>query len=143
MVVVALAVTACAGPPAVSAPLAGVETLSGTVAIPIAGGDPASSQPSGSGSCAGDGVLADIHEGTQVVVRDGAGTILQSGSLGPGEIVPGSEGESCWFEFEVPDIPGGENFYTVQVAERAVRIYSADTLEADGWDIAIAPIGAD
>jgi hypothetical protein len=140
---VILAVAACSGPPDVSAPPAGVETLSGTVAIPIAGSDVASPPSSVSQSCTGEGVLADIHEGTPIVVRDGAGSTLQSGSLGPGEFTPGSNGQSCQFAFQVHDIPLGENFYTVQVADRAVRIYSADQLEADGWTIAIAPVGAD
>ena len=85
--------------------------------------------------------MADIHEGTQIVVRDGAGTILETGALGPGEVVPGDEGLSCWFGFQIPNIPLGANFYTVQVADRAVRIHSADELEADDRDIVIAPIG--
>ena len=138
-----LAVAACSGPPEVSAPPAGVVTLSGSVVIPIPGvdlGSPPSSVPA---SCAGSGSLADIHEGTELVVRDGAGTILESGLLGPGEVVRGDEGLSCWFGFEVSDIPLGANFYTVQVAERAVRIYSADELNADDWDIVIAPLGED
>jgi hypothetical protein len=139
---VILAVAACSGPPDVSAPPAGVQTLSGTVAIPIAG-SLASPPVSTSQSCTGEGVLADIHEGTPIVVRDGAGATLQSGELGPGEITPGNEGQACSFAFQVHDVPLGENFYTVQVADRAVRIYSADQLEADGWTIAIAPIGAD
>ena len=87
--------------------------------------------------------MADIHEGTEIVVRDGAGMILETGSLGPGEVVPGNEGLSCWFGFQIPNIPLGANFYTVQVADRAVRIYSAEELEADDWDIVIAPIGDD
>ena len=138
-----LAVAACSGPPEVSAPPAGVVTLSGSVVIPIPGIDLASPPSSVPPSCTGRGDLADIHEETEIVVRDGAGTILETGALGPGEFVPGNEGLSCWFGFQVPDIPLGANFYTVQVADRAVRIYSADDLEADDWDIVIAPIGAD
>ena len=138
-----LAVAACSGAPDVSAPPEGVETLTGTVAIPIPGSDLASPPSSVSQSCTGAGVLADIHEGTPIVVRNGAGTTLQTGALGPGEVMPGSEGQGCWFAFEVPDVPLGENFYTVQVADRAVRIYSANELDADDWTIAIAPIGTD
>ena len=138
-----LAVAACSGPPEVSAPPAGVVTLSGSVAIPITGIDLASPSSSVPPPCTGSGGLADIHEGTEIVVRDGAGTILETGSLGPGEVVPGNGGLSCWFGFQVPDIRLGANFYTVQVADRAVRIYSADELEANDWDIAIAPIGED
>jgi hypothetical protein len=138
-----LVVAACSGPPEVSAPPAGVVSLSGTVAIPIAGIDLASPPSSVPPFCTGSGALADIHEGTEIVVRDGAGTILETEALGPGEVVPGNEGRSCWFAFQVFDIPLGANFYTVQVADRAVRIYSADELEADDWDIVIAPIGED
>jgi hypothetical protein len=137
-----LAIAACSGPPEVNPAPEGVVTLNGTVAIPIAG-SPASPPSSVSQSCTGDGVLADIHEGTPIIVRNGAGSTLQDGSLGPGEITPGDEGQSCSFAFQVHDIPLGENFYTVQVADRAVRIYSADQLDAAGWDIAIAPVGAD
>jgi hypothetical protein len=138
-----LAVAACSAPPEVSAPPAGVVTLSGSVAIPIPGIDLASPPSSVPPSCTGSGASADIHEGTEIIVRDGAGTILEAGSLGPGEVVPGNEGLSCWFGFQVPDIPLGANFYTVQVADRAVRIYAADDLEADDWDIVMAPIGVD
>jgi hypothetical protein len=140
---VILAVAACSGPPEVNPAPEGVVTLSGTVAIPIAASDVASPPSSVSQSCTGEGVLADIHEGTPIVVRDGAGSTLQTGSLGPGELTPRSDGPSCQFPFQVHDIPLGENFYTVQVADRAVRIYSGDQLEADGWIIAIAPVGAD
>jgi hypothetical protein len=136
-----LVVAACSGPPAGSAPPPEVVTLGGRVAIPIAGIDLASPPSSIPPSCTGSGALADIHEGTEIVVRDGAGTILETGALGPGEVVAANEGLSCWFGFHVPDVPLGANFYTVQVADRAVRIYSADELEASDWDIVIAPVG--
>jgi hypothetical protein len=119
-------------------------TLSGSVVIPDSEADLASPPPSASASCTGAGALSDIRDGTPIVVRDGAGAILQSGSLGPGELWPGDVGQTCRFAFQVPDIPLGANFYTVQVADRAVRIYSADQLDADDWDIVIAPpVGAD
>jgi len=77
-----------------------------------------------------------------VVVKDGAGSILAAGSLGPGKwekvtvTTPSGTTVSgivyCVFHFALPGIPT-EDFYTIEVSHRGELTYSYDDLKTQGW----------
>jgi hypothetical protein len=94
-------------------------------------------------ACLTEGGYADIRTGTQVTVKDAGGKVIAIGSLGPGTVRAAqtlpkfnaekgvvedvSQAVKCGFEFSVAGVPGGESFYSVEVAHRGdVRFSSAD-----------------
>lgn len=93
-------------------------TVTGTVEI---GGD--GFEMLAGGTCRGDGGYTDIRQGAQVVVTDSTGETLGIAHLEPGSWV----GAHCELPFAV-DVPGGSDFYGLQVASRNVVQYEADRL---------------
>lgn len=77
------------------------------------------------GSCQGDGGYSDIRPGAQVVVTDAGGTTIAIGRLGGGSWI----GSHCELPFEV-DVPGGSDFYGIQIASRNTVQYEADRLSS-------------
>jgi hypothetical protein len=83
------------------------------------------------GVCSGSGGYSDIRLGTNVVLRDGDGKLLATGSLGAGER---SNATRCVFIFNlrnVPEVP----FYTIEVGSRGDLSYSLEEMIATGWSI--------
>lgn len=87
--------------------------------------------------CEGDGGFDDMTGGANVVVKDGEGSIIGTGSLSPGEPVDPDPNDSvdfwyCVFEFEVP-LAEEADFYTVEIAGREGPVYSQAEMEAADW----------
>lgn len=98
-------------PPTSGRPIAGAVTVVETGALDLGDiNDPA---------CTTTGSFADITEGTRVVVKDGAGKVLDTAQLGRGTQTP--EG-NCAFPF------------TVVVPDADVYVFSAGTMQ-DGVTI--------
>lgn len=81
--------------------------------------------PGGSG-----GGYDDIVAGAQVVVQDGAGSVLATSSLTGGRV----NVKGCTFVFSV-DVPDAD-FYQVTVTHRGALIYSRSDLTGDDWHVA-------
>lgn len=64
--------------------------------------------------CQGDGGYSDIRAGAQVAVRDASGKVVAVGRLEQGY----SSFNSCTANFTLKDVPGGEEFYGVTIADR-------------------------
>ena len=79
------------------------------------------------------GGYSDIHPGTSVTVRDEAGKILATTTLGAGHY---ESAEGCVYGFEVADLPDAK-FYQVEVSHRGEITYSEDELNASGWNVAL------
>ena len=66
--------------------------------------------------------LDDIHSGTSVVLRDSAGKTVALGSLQAGVYAPLGSGSTvalnCTFPFSLTDVPAGDRFYSIEVANR-------------------------
>lgn len=86
-------------------------------------------RPSADVECFGGGGYADFHLGTQVVVKDGNGSVLAVGEVTTSHI--GDEYD-CEFGFEVPSVPEAQ-FYSVAIAERGELTYTLAELEAMEW----------
>lgn len=83
------------------------------------------------GSCSGTGGYSDIAEGASVQVYDAAGKVLAVGAL---ESSTGIE-LVCGFEFSVPEVPTGEEFYQVEVTHRGKITVTAE--EAKAGEVAL------
>ena len=86
-------------------------------------------------SCSGSGGYSDIAQGAPVTVKNQSGTVIGSGSLGPGTI----EGDTtavraCVFPFQVDDVSDAE-FFQVEISRRGVLSYSKADMEANGWTL--------
>ena len=83
--------------------------------------------------CSGWRGYDDIRAGTQVVVTDPAGTTIAVGALGTG--VPRrdpndtSRATECRFPFQVTGVPGGHQFYGLQVGRRGKLDYTRDKID--------------
>ncbi len=75
----------------------------------------ATSVTRGGAECAGKGGYDDIAEGAQVTVYDAAGKAVALGALAHSDDWGGGK---CSFTFAVPDVPGGERIYQVEVTHR-------------------------
>jgi serine/threonine protein kinase len=71
-------------------------------------------------SCAGDRSESDIGPGATVTVADETGKLIAKGAI---ESSYGQQG-SCLFLFKVNEVPGGQKFYRVQVAQRGETRYT-------------------
>jgi hypothetical protein len=78
-------------------------------------------------SCEGDGGYSDIQAGTAVTISDAAGRVVAAGVLAGGRA---SSSADCDFTFSVPDVPGGEDLYRLEVSHRGTLTYTADQLAA-------------
>jgi hypothetical protein len=75
-------------------------------------------------SCHGTGGYSDLREGTSVTVYGAAGTVIATGALGKGTF--GSSTGTCTFSVLVPNVPGSERFYQVEVSHRGKLTLQAD-----------------
>ena len=93
-------------------------TLTGTLQL-TSDSIKTSGLPSGY-SCAGDRDYLDIGPGAAVTVVNEAGRLVAKG------VIESSYGQqdSCLFLFRVNDVPGGQRFYRVQVAQRGETSYT-------------------
>jgi hypothetical protein len=78
-------------------------------------------------TCTGGGGFDDIRQGAQVVVTDAAGKTIALAQLDAGSW---KRDVGCIFLFTVPDVPGGEKFYGIEVSHRGRVQYSARQLAA-------------
>jgi len=83
-------------------------------------------------SCTGTGGYSDIQAGTEVVVKDQAGKVLATASLGDGRVDSGT----CVFDFSVSHLPDAD-FYQVEVSHRGNVTYSKADLEKTNWTIGV------
>lgn len=76
--------------------------------------------------CVGQGGYSDIKVNVQVVVTDGAGKTV---GIGRAENFT-NKGLFCAYEFLVPDVPAGLDFYGVEVSKRGRVQYSEEQLRS-------------
>jgi hypothetical protein len=125
VVVLALLVTACGGssgassPPTKAAAAPATFTLAGTVGVHA--GPQLRGQPGW--PCVATGGYTDVAEGTQVVVTDRAGKTVALSRLTSGQIQGAGYERRCLFKFQVPEVPAGQPFYGVTVADRGTLQY--------------------
>jgi len=81
--------------------------------------------------CTGQGGYADMTEGAQVVVRDGAGETLAVGNLEAGRLLKWNQ---CAFAFTIEGIPTAD-FYRIEVAHRGELTYPAIDLAYREWQV--------
>lgn len=82
-----------------------------------------------SGGCLPLAGFRDIEEGTQVVVTSGSGETLGLGTLSAPTYSVRNPGSSvrlgkCSYDFSVPNVSSGQQFYRVEVGRRGVQQYS-------------------
>lgn len=99
-----------------------------------------STSPAGdAASCVGTGDIADINQGTPVVIRDVGGQIVGQTSLGIGVWEPfetSDEWGFCDFMAEPIEIPESP-FYTIEIGGRMGVSFSLDEMNADQWTIEV------
>jgi hypothetical protein len=78
--------------------------------------------------CASPSGYQDIAQDSQIKITDAHGTTIGLGYLGAGYINGDSLPQYCDFPFAVNDVPGGQNFYGLQVANRNAITYTAKAL---------------
>jgi hypothetical protein len=76
----------------------------------------------------------DIHEGTQITVRDETESVIGLGELGAGFWRP--DDEICWFVARVEDLPEAR-FYSVEIRDRGVLRYSRAEMEEADWSVSL------
>jgi Protein of unknown function (DUF732) len=105
-------------------------TVNGT--FTVSDDDPSTWFPSISGTdknCSGDGGYSDISAGTEVVVKNSAGDILATSTLGQGHgIVP----YLCKFRFKFSVMDGETGGYMITVSHRGDLHYTAAQLKLPG-----------
>lgn len=69
-------------------------------------------------ACGGKGGYDDINVGATVTVYDAESKVLATGSLDKGKFASQKSGAPCVFTFAVQNVPGGHDFYQVQVSHR-------------------------
>jgi hypothetical protein len=82
--------------------------------------------------CTTDGGYTDIKTGAQVVIKDAAGKVLATTTLGVGT---GTGSAACTFPFHA-DVPAGSDFYGVELGRRGVVQFTAGQL-AEGVHLTI------
>lgn len=68
--------------------------------------------------CGGRGGYDDINPGATVTVYDAESKVLATGKLDKGKFAGQKSDAPCVFTFAVPNVPGGHDFYQVQVSHR-------------------------
>ena len=89
------------------------------------------SPSTGQGACEGSGGYDDLREGTRVTVHSLAGEVLATGALGSSTYVE----PVCEFEIVVDGMPGGHDFYQVEIGHHGKIAVSAD--EARNGQVAL------
>ena len=125
-------------------------TLNGTVAIR----QQTSITYSLGDTCQGEGPFSNIGFGTQVLIKDSEGALLETGALDRGtvtfvtrpfrsfsvlgdrepEFVPGNV--RCEFSFQIPGVADAD-FYSIEVGREAPLTLSLRELESKGWTLII------
>lgn len=74
----------------------------------------------------------DIHQGSQVIVKDEAGTTMSTSELGSGRI----DGLGCTFDFTLEGV-GDAKFYSVELGRdaRGELSYSYDEMVESNWSV--------
>lgn len=80
--------------------------------------------------CGGKGGYDDINRGASVTVYDAGGTVVATGELGEGRFVGQKLDDPCAFPFTVANVPGGGQFYQVEVSHRGKVTVTADAAKA-------------
>jgi hypothetical protein len=83
------------------------------------------------GDCEGYRGYDDISEGTLVTVYSSSGDVLATGRLGRSSY----QGAVCEFEITVANVPGGHDFYQVEVSHRGKIAVPSD--EARAGEVAL------
>lgn len=96
--------------------------LRGIITLDSSDADPGKLKDSGYRTCSGKRGYDDIRAGAQVTVYDAAGKAVALGTLGDSELKDGE----CTIQFSVPDVPGGQAIYEVEVAHRGKVRYEED-----------------
>jgi hypothetical protein len=86
------------------------------------------------GTCYGFGGYKDLNEGANVVVSDGNGKVLASGTLGGGTA---SSTYRCNFPITLGSKLPKADFYKVQVSHRGELTYSYDEMQSMNWDLSL------
>lgn len=79
--------------------------------------------------CFGQGGYSDLRGGARVVVADGDGKVLATGSLEPG-VQPSAS--TCRFPFEIGSVPPAP-FYGIEVGSRSPITFSDAELKGTGY----------
>lgn len=74
----------------------------------------------------GSGGHSDLKEGAQVVISDAVGKTIAIGQLAAG-VQDGVGG--CRFTFRVTKVPGGQDFYGIEVTHRGRLQYTAEQMK--------------
>lgn len=82
-------------------------------------------------TCSGTGGYNDIDEGASVKIKDQAGTLIGSGSLGAGAIAMKGV---CVFSFDIANVRDAA-FFQLEVSHRGQLSYSKADLEGRNWTI--------
>lgn len=79
----------------------------------------------------------DVHPGSQVIVKDGDGSVVATTRLSSGTFVEGLPitRTACEFTFEA-EVPEAD-FYTVEVAGREGPTFSREELDALDWEVGL------
>lgn len=85
------------------------------------------------GPCTGRQGYADISAGTAVVVKDEAGKVLATGTLGGGHAL---DQLTCEFPITLTGVADAK-FYQIEVAHRGAITYSKEDLDKKGWKIGL------
>lgn len=118
-----------ASSPASSIAKSGTHTITGTLTV---NGDVDTITVYGQ-FCSGVGGYSDLDIGTPVVVKNGTGAVIATGSVGGGDVLlNGATKIICVFPFEVKDVPDSD-FYVIEVSHRGGLTFSKSDLEASGW----------
>lgn len=117
--------TGCGGT-AASAKSASGHTLTGGLTL--------NDSDTAANGCTGTGGYSDITSGASVTVENQSGTVIGTGTIGPG--TSGTELGSCVYTFSVPGLPD-ESFYQVEVSHRGFVSYSKADIVADRWIIEV------
>jgi hypothetical protein len=86
-------------------------------------------------TCEGTGGYSDIHPGTQLTVKDEAGVIVGSGTLGAATS-PADTRYPCEYPFTISEV-GAAKFYSVEVSKRGALTYSAADMDKMGWKVSL------
>lgn len=82
--------------------------------------------------CKATGGYSDVRQDAQVLVVDGAGATIATGSLGEGRLTNGKV--ACTFAFSISGVPKAD-FYQVKVNHRGGPTYSFTDMETNGWHV--------
>lgn len=86
--------------------------------------------------CSGTGGYDDIRSGLDVVVRDGAGTIIAKSVLIAAAYDAAGDPNQCAYAFTIAGVPDAP-FYSVEVGHRGAVTYSRADLDTLGWKLGL------